>query len=94
MSRKKKNAAHEREETVDLISESSDTSLDMSHQSVQSSDDENLEDTRIQEKSTDERTIKNQLEFVKGIPKNLISIFNDKADKNASSRDKHTLWTS
>jgi hypothetical protein len=47
MSRKKKNAAHEREETVDLISESSDTSLDMSHQSVQSSDDENLEDTRI-----------------------------------------------
>ena len=47
MSKKKQTASHEKEETVDLISESSDTSLDLSHQSIQSSDDENLEDTRI-----------------------------------------------
>ena len=79
---------------MDLMSESSDASLDLSHQSIQSSDDENLEDTRIYEKSTDERTIKNQLEFTKGIPKTLISIFNDKSDKGVTGRDKHAHWTS
>ena len=51
----------DKEDPTEVKSDSSDTiSLDQqSQKSIQSSDDENLEDTRIQEKSTDERTIKN-----------------------------------
>lgn len=69
---------------MELISDSSDTSLDLSLQNDISSDDENLNESRLQEKSTDERTFKNQLEFVKGIPRTLISIANDKYNTGRS----------